>query len=405
MRLPVLLVVFLFACSTVSFGQTLRSIAVIGSSTAAGTGPVNIANSWANRTKAYYMSLGLIDTLYNIAKNSSRSFVGLPTGDSGADVEHNVNKALSFDPEVVIISYPSNDFTQDPAVSLSQYMANMRRMYNFITAAGKPCYITTTQPVNIVPPVTSQLMKTVRDSVIMEFGAFSLDFWDSVVNPATLQILPVYQTNPPDGIHLNDSGHAVLFNIVKAANVVPGIPLPLKLNGFNAQPNSDGVLLNWSTSMEDPGTQFTVQRSSDGKDFEDLQTVAGRGTAGGNYSWTDPLPPSGAIEYRLKINSFTGVLFSSVVSIHISGKPLGINRIYSLAGRGGFVAEINSPLNQPVQVTLIDLAGAIIRQRSYSLSVPVTSIALDMSNFAAGLYFLKVTTMDGKQVTRQFVVY
>src|ERR1700722_16509515 len=107
----------ILACSLSAAAQTKRIVAVIGSSSAFGTGANPMDSSWVNLTKDYLKGLGLIDTIYNIALGGSTTFAGLPTWDSGGasapDTAHNITKALRYNPDVVLIAYASNDVVAD----------------------------------------------------------------------------------------------------------------------------------------------------------------------------------------------------------------------------------------------------------------------------------------------------
>ncbi len=149
-------ILFALSCfilfSTLCFSQK-KVIAVIGSSTAAGYDASPMADSaWVNRFKHYLQGLGEIDTIYNLAHAGDYSYYGMPTGSVPMDGNHpfqpdpdkNVNMALSFNPDIVLISYPTNDYTID--VSLTDFLANLRTIYKAVTDAGTVAYIATTQP-------------------------------------------------------------------------------------------------------------------------------------------------------------------------------------------------------------------------------------------------------------------
>jgi acyl-CoA thioesterase I len=212
-----------------------KKIAIIGSSSAYGIGAIPRDSSWANRLKRYYKSLGIIDTIYNLAISGTTTYWGMPTGfvppkhivvhgivydrsKLQPDSSHNISKALSFNPDVVIINYPSNDIGDDYLMK-EEYLFNLRTMYRDIIAAGKKCYVTTTQPRDYMSPREKDTLYIARDSILMEYGMHSLNFYDPIVdpkgipsNPTTLNINPIYDHG--DGIHVNNGGHNLLFQAV-----------------------------------------------------------------------------------------------------------------------------------------------------------------------------------------------
>src|SRR5690348_6466482 len=109
--------------------QTKYRVVVLGSSTAYGVGATVPDSSWVGRTKIYYKSTHQLDTLINLAVPGSFS-------DSGVKL---LPTALSYNPDIVLVSFPSNDIVAGLGVPL--YMSNLRKMYNTVTAAGKRCFI------------------------------------------------------------------------------------------------------------------------------------------------------------------------------------------------------------------------------------------------------------------------
>src|SRR5450432_436838 len=152
-KLIFLLLVIVFQSLTLVL-QAQKRLVIMGSSTAAGTGASSYANSWAGKIEAYFkqnMSDGL-DTIttniavggYNTYREMPTSFVPPPNRPFYPDPAANVTRALSFNPDVVIINLPTNDITA--GIPPNEMMSNLRLMYAAITATGAKCFITTTQP-------------------------------------------------------------------------------------------------------------------------------------------------------------------------------------------------------------------------------------------------------------------
>src|ERR1700722_13670462 len=289
----------LLACSLGATAQTKRIIAVIGSSTAAGTGANPIANSWVNLTQAYYQQLGLIDTIYNIALGGSVTFAGLPSwdtlGGASPDTAHNITKALSYHPDVIVIAYASNDVVAD--FTVQQTMANLRVIYQEVINAGKIAYVTTTQPRGAIPTAQKELLKTERDSVLAEFPAYSMNFYNPLVAADSLSLNPVLAF---DSTHPNNAGHQLLFQVVKNTDILGSFPLALATDNFSARVQQQDVLLQW-TAEEAGAVLFDVQRSQDGITWADLgQENEAQNLSGTQYTWQDEAPLPGTSYYRLK---------------------------------------------------------------------------------------------------------
>ncbi|HYJ37907.1 MAG TPA: SGNH/GDSL hydrolase family protein [Chitinophagaceae bacterium] len=226
----VLLFSFLIACSITGLCQA-KKLSVIGSSTAAGTGATGYDSSYVGRVEAYYDNLGIPTTVTNLALGGSNCYRGLPSSYfitpppppfvmlAFPDVDRNVTKALSFNPDVVIVGYPSNlyntvDFTIPRILDVHQ------KIYDSVIAAGKVCFITTTQPRQDAgvfdTPESRQKLKDIRDAMMLQFGNYAIDFWTGIALPDNT-INPIYSAG--DNIHLNNAGHRELFRRVRNKDI------------------------------------------------------------------------------------------------------------------------------------------------------------------------------------------
>lgn len=388
-----------------SHAQTKKVIAVIGSSTAAGMGATPIDSSWVNLTKAYYRQLGLIDTIYNRAVSASTTYDGMPTGftpPSGRpapESAYNITRAMSYNPDIVIIAYASNDVAD--GYTIRETMANLRALYRIVIDAGKIAYVATTQPRSL-GTAQQELLKEERDSVLMEFPVFSLNFYDPVVAADSLNINPLYAYG--DGIHLNNAGHQVLFQVVKNTDILAAVePLVLTVDHFTATPEQGDVLLQW-TSQATMAARFDIQRARDGLSFTDLGQENSSGSpAGTTFSWldTDPLP--GISYYRLKTSVAGDSSFSTVVSVLRPFPDFAIANVYMPQGGSMLVVDIQSAVNRALSMNVVDVNGAAVSRQVVSVAAPSCTVDITVSGLARGMYFLRVSTQDGKVVTRPFL--
>ena len=206
---------FLFACNSSAETQEDAlpcKIVVIGSSTAEGVGASVPDSAWVNR---YQNALPHVEVI-NLAKGGYMTWNLLPDGSRTpdsivykVDTIRNITKALSFDPDGIIINLPSND--------AGHYFGTKVQLHNFNimleTAKEQevPVWICTSQPRNYADSIKLQIQLDLQDSVLVKYGARSLDFWKGVADEKG-HILPQYDSG--DGIHLNDSGHRLLVERV-----------------------------------------------------------------------------------------------------------------------------------------------------------------------------------------------
>jgi hypothetical protein len=84
--------------------------------------------------------------------------------------------------------------------------------------------------------------------------------------------------------------------------------LPVKLLSFDAENANGKVKLSWKTASEENNDFFTIERTTDGKNYESLGTVKGGGTTlkVASYEFDDNNPASGISYYRLSQTDFDG---------------------------------------------------------------------------------------------------
>lgn len=177
-------------------------------------------------------------------------------------------------------------------------------------------------------------------------------------------------------------------------------PLALNLLYFNGTLANGQVILGWATPGDNSATSFLVQRSEDGHNWGDIQTVAAAGVSGANhyYSATDADPFDGTTSYRLLQTDAAGdLLYSSVLSFTKGNSPDGVS-VYpvpaadhltvSFPGMGHYIVQLFNAGGQPVREPLSSTGNSVTWQTS---------------GLAAGVYFVRVLR-DGAGETRTVMV-
>lgn len=224
--LPCLLIVMILAgCKVeeVDLGGTRKSpvtIVVLGSSTAAGTGPGHITNAWVNRYLACVEDINPDNRVINLAKGGYTTYHMMPRGyvppehRPGPDPCRCITMALLLDPSAIIINLPSNDDAY--GYGITEQLSNYDQILALAGDGEVPVWITTTQPRNLSQEQRENLM-AMRDSTFSRFGDRAIDFWTGLAR-SDGTIDPAYDCG--DGVHLNDAGHKILFDRVVDAAVV-----------------------------------------------------------------------------------------------------------------------------------------------------------------------------------------
>ena len=383
-----------------------KKLSVIGSSTSACTGPSSYATCYLGRLDTYQDGIGQpIDIFqlavggYNQYKGMPSSFVG-PTPSWQPDPNNNITKALSFNPDVVLVNYPTNDYDVIP---LDSVMRCLRTIRDSAKIQGKTCYITTTQPRHGFPFNTlanRQKLKVLRDSILIAFGYFAINFWDGLVDPTTLEILPAY--NSGDNIHLNDAGHDILFQRVRDKNIF-NVGLPVKLASFAARLQHDEIVVNWSVFDELAGVQYELQRSTNGSSFETLQTLtAGAAASKRNYQVVDNSVVAGVYYYRLRVTENGRSFFSQVIKVSGSKNTVAMKSFAVDPSRKQVVIKLAASESKNVQVRVMNSNGALISKHNYTLQTGENRIVLPTNSFPAGIYMAECISDNTRVFTKSF---
>jgi len=174
-------------------------------------------------------------------------------------------------------------------------------------------------------------------------------------------------------------------------------PLPIKLVYFKAKPSKEGsVKLEWQTASEINNHFFTVERSLNVLDWETVSTKDGAGFSSSilNYSAVDSTPFSGLSYYRLKQTDYDGKFEYSAIEV-VNLKTTRTNNIYIYPNPTNHSIAIQGNPEELSEIKVINGLGQDITNlisTSYSNS---SSLLIDLSNLANGVYFVKTKTDSG----------
>lgn len=201
------------------FSMDKIRIVVIGSSTAFGTGAHPPDSAWVNRYRAYLQTLQPGNEVINLALGGYQTYHLMPSrfkapaGRPAPDTLRNITRALSLKPDGIILNLPSNDASA--GYSIAEQLANFESITQEASAAQVPIWISTTQPRHFsADKILTQFV--VRDSILRRYGDMAIDFWSGTAQPNGLI---ESQYNSGDGIHLNNAGHRLLFEQVRAKHI------------------------------------------------------------------------------------------------------------------------------------------------------------------------------------------
>ncbi len=174
--------------------------------------------------------------------------------------------------------------------------------------------------------------------------------------------------------------------------------VPVKLTNFSL--NSTGTnssLIKWTSSKEEGIVKYTVQRSKDARNFFDLTTLTGNGSASNSYSYIDRSIQEGVVYYRIKITEITGRISFSETGLVKNQISLGVS-IYPNPAANDFKVTIPGQF-LPAKVIMYNATGKIV----YSVNSAQSTLSI-IEHFPTGIYAVKVTGNNNAVITQTLMI-
>lgn len=204
-------------------------------------------------------------------------------------------------------------------------------------------------------------------------------------------------------------GHTIICNIITKANtVITGTDnfgtnlqggtqtiaasLPVELLSFSGKNLGNENRLEWSTASELNNDFFTIERSTDGTNFQFVDNISGAGSSSSlhNYDYTDRSLNS-SFYYRLKQTDYDGtskllnIIFVPSVSknelsnIHFDplSNTLSLETYFEEAGE--------------YQFAVVDASGRAVYYSHEIAVIGENAFHLPLTLFSDGVYFIKVS--------------
>jgi biopolymer transport protein ExbB len=172
--------------------------------------------------------------------------------------------------------------------------------------------------------------------------------------------------------------------------------LPIELIDFTAIAiNASNVIVKWTTASETNNDYFTLQRSYNATDWDDVATIDGSGSSSSkiNYTFVDKHVKPTTVYYRLQQTDFDG----SVHTHHVVSVDKGLTGKASLLYPNPTHTSITYTSNINEVVNLYDLTGRLLRSFQYEGGV---DLLIDLTGLKAGTYILESNSGIHKVIKR-----
>ena len=175
------------------------------------------------------------------------------------------------------------------------------------------------------------------------------------------------------------------------------LPLPVTLTRFTASAEGKTALLSWATTEEINSDRFEIERSTDGRNWGLIGTVASTGESKVlvDYTFSDNTPFAGENLYRLKmVDKDNTYAYSAIRNVRIKGEA-GVKPYPNPVADKLLIDGYNAVRELSVKNT----AGQSLLQMH-----KVSNTGIDVSKLTPGIYFVTVTLFDGTISTHKVAV-
>ncbi len=171
-------------------------------------------------------------------------------------------------------------------------------------------------------------------------------------------------------------------------------PLPITLTTFTATPRNKEVLLRWATAVELNNDYMAVERSTDGRSYEELGRVNGRGTTqmAQQYQFVDTAPAPGVNYYRLRQVDFDGqYAYHGPVSLRMEGATAGPQlTVFPTIAQDAVTVQYEGGLTPASTLQVYSLDGRLWQTRQWE-EKSIGQMLLPTATLPAGVYVLRLS--------------
>lgn len=174
------------------------------------------------------------------------------------------------------------------------------------------------------------------------------------------------------------------------------LALPVELISFDVRDNTKNLELTWSTASEIRNDFFTVERSTDGRNFSSIGIIDGAGSTSEktDYSYTDnsikKMQSVTTVYYRLMQTDLDGkTTYSPIISAKTgAGSQLEIGKIKQLASN--LEVSFYAGNNTPTVITVFDMSGKVIASNRLTPSKGSNTTLFNSSSLSHGIYVVNI---------------
>lgn len=172
-------------------------------------------------------------------------------------------------------------------------------------------------------------------------------------------------------------------------------PLPVRLISFNVKKVNDQAEVEWKTASEVNNSHYTVQRSLNGSEFEDIGIVEGNQNSNTRqtYRFIDTKPLNGLSYYRLKQTDLDGTItHSKIVALKMNGESDQEFTVYPnpVANQLHLRVLGKASVHTNFQYRVVNAQGNSIVAGNGTISEINKQINTKLPDFTSGMYVVQI---------------
>ncbi|MEI9944707.1 MAG: T9SS type A sorting domain-containing protein [Chitinophagaceae bacterium] len=185
-------------------------------------------------------------------------------------------------------------------------------------------------------------------------------------------------------INLNINGDGINYQTVSYASI--GTTLGIQLMAFSADLAVNKVKVTWATASETNNEYFSIERSTDNAQWNEIKRIAGAGNSGSllTYQTYDESPVAGTSYYRLKQTDIDGKFsYSNTISVKYNPSAKGVS-LFPVPNTGNTVNITGISNYSNHEVTVLNVNGAVL------FTTTLTKSSVDLPSLNAGVYVIRI---------------
>ncbi len=180
-------------------------------------------------------------------------------------------------------------------------------------------------------------------------------------------------------------------------------PLPVELITFDGKLDQNQIQLDWQTATENNNDYFLIEKSTDGRTFENLGTVQGAGNSFEirDYRMIDKEPAIGVNYYRLTQFDFNGDYFVNEKIVAIEYSSDGEISVLPNPVKGKQIQLVyETNIAGKLKVDIYTATGQLVRQLNLQASAARNIYDINLADLSNGVYILNTTQQEKSQSLR-----